>query len=52
MIYRDALVLKKMDWCSGSGTKTATERGIYQIIKIFKAGDPNTVHECPYEVSY
>lgn len=51
MIYRDALVQKPMDWCEGARSKISTDRGLQQLLTIFKAGDPNSIHECPYYAS-
>lgn len=50
MIYRDALVQKKSDWCEASRAGTSTDLALDQTMIIFKAGDPSTIHECPYEV--
>lgn len=52
LIYRDVINVKKTDWCAGSKTGTTNDRGLQQMLTIFKAGDPNTVHECPYQVLF
>lgn len=50
MIYRDVINVKKTDWCKGSKTGTTSDKGLQQMMTILKAGDPSTIHECPYKV--
>lgn len=47
-IYREVLRSKKKDWCKSSQADTSSDPEFRQIVKFFKSGDPQTVHECPY----
>lgn len=47
-IYREVLHSKKKDWCKSPQGDTSSDPEFRQIVKFFKIGAPETVHECPY----
>lgn len=47
-IYREVIRSKKKDWCKGPQADTSADAEFRQVIKIFKAGAPEAVHDCPF----
>lgn len=47
-IYREVFRTKKREWCGSAKMGTSTDPELRQILKFFKYGNPQTVHECPY----